>query len=201
VGATRIGGEKEMGYTHYWYRKKTIDEKTFKKIVSDFKQLLPWFRFNGIKLAGGLGNGNPTLNSEKVVCNGYSKGGHRPIDGKLYNNVDLNITKRACDGDCAHETFYFPRELDSHRYQTQINGVEMYFNACKTAFKPYDFAVNCFLIIAKHHLDDEIIVRSDGGRGEWIDAVNTVYMAFKYGDFKLNFVPIKPTVDYVELKA
>ena len=41
------------------------------------------------------------------------------------------------------------------------------FQFCKTARKPYDFAVMCLLLLVHHHASDYWEVDSDGGYREW----------------------------------
>jgi len=64
----------------------------------------------------------------------------------------------------------------------------LYREYCKTAFRPYDLAVNAFLVIAKHYLGENLKVGSDGKVEHWIDAVQICQNAFGYGleDFKLD---------------
>jgi len=104
------------------------------------------------------------------------------------------LRQRVCNGDCSYETFYFPRIDDFHiigkiAYYNP-NGTPVYyeerlvgkaFNFCKTAFRPYDIAVTAFLVIAKHHLGDEIVVRTDGEHQHWEDAFTICQNVFGYG--------------------
>jgi hypothetical protein len=212
-----------MGYTHYWYRQREIQPEIFKKIVSDFRCILPVLEDCGVPLAGGFGEGEPVITEELVSFNGRRHCGHRSVDmhiawpapeacgispeaakeavtGTWFAGALLNT--RCCDGDCSHETFYFPRveenphiiEKISHYRMKGSRQVPVYsecqlvgtcFSCCKTAFKPYDLAVTAFLIIAKHHLA-KIIVRSDGGKPQWQDAQWLCQIELGYGlDFKL----------------
>ena len=190
-----------MGYTHYWYREPTIDAEEFEKIVGDFEKLLPLFKVLSIPLAGGMGDGEPTITDELIRFNGLMNCGHTrknfgiawpsdetkfgtapdtdaAIDGAWGWGVTLN--QRTCDGDCSHETFSFPIEMKLRDHQEpDKNG--RYFNFTKTAFKPYDLAVNVCLIIIKHHLGDKIVVSSDGEMKEWQDAIDICQNAFGYG--------------------
>jgi len=128
-------------------------------------------------------------NSEGTICGSWCAG--------------VVINQRTCDGDCSYETFHFPRiipdeyahKIGKIRYH-KIDGtviynpperVGRYFDFCKTNFKPYDLAVQVFLVIAKHHLGSRIIVASDGTIQQWLDAVQICQNAFSYGmdDFKL----------------
>jgi len=211
-----------MGYTHYWYRPKEIRPEVFKKIVDDFKKLLPIFKMLDVQLAGPLGEGEPIINYEEVSFNGNHNCGHpkiglgiawpddnvRPgvaisaegaISGSWFAGALLN--QRTCGGDCSHETFSFPRRLDEKEkplgevlfydeggnpIYTEKEKVGKYFDFCKTAFKPYDLAVNAFLIIAKHYLGRDLIVESDGDIPQWIDAIELCQSNLGYGrDFVL----------------
>lgn len=53
---------------------------------------------------------------------------------------------------------------------------------CKTAFKPYDLAVCVFLVIAKHYLDENMSVESDGTRENWADAIEICQTVLGYGE-------------------
>ena len=213
-----------MGYTHYWYREKEIEPRTFKMIVRDFRRLLPVFKVLDVKLGDGLGEGKPVINSREVVFNGLRNCGHpknpglaipwpaetvkpgvapdacQAVVGSWFAGVVLN--QRTCDGDCSYETFYFPRVLPERYTPVQrvicydLNGrpvchdqrhVGKYFQFCKTAFRPYDLAVTAFLVIAKHHLGDRILVESDGTIAHWMDAVKLCQNVLGYGfDFELS---------------
>jgi len=142
--------------------------------------------------------------------NGVATDSKKAIEGSWFAGVVLN--QRACDGHCDYETFYFPRNLAKNHLGTperqpigkiayyKMDGwntrtpvysnpkvVGKYFDCCKTAFRPYDLAVNVFLIIAKYYLKNTIQVRSDGDLPEWKDAVIMVQNALGYGeDFKLD---------------
>ena len=61
-----------------------------------------------------------------------------------------------------YETFYFPRVQDEEG--------DRIFEFTKTAHRPYDIAVTACLVIIKHHLGDEIQVKSDGDDSQWFDA-------------------------------
>lgn len=64
--------------------------------------------------------------------------------------------------DADHETFVLTKKAQSYEF-------------CKTARKPYDLAVQCTLLIAKHHAPDRITIASDGDPEEWM-ASTTVLM-------------------------
>lgn len=169
--------------------------------MADFKKLLPVFEKLGLKLAGGDGEGEPIINSEEVQFNGSRHCGHpenpevvipwptpdawgignqEAIKGTWFAGVMLNA--RVCNGDCSYEGFYFPRALREKTFPREYNGEIYYSDFCKTAYRPYDLAVITFLIIAKHHLRNNIIVHSDGTLENWRDGMALVHETLGYGD-------------------
>lgn len=62
-----------MGYTHYWYRKERLNEKTFAKAVKDIQAVVA---NAGVPLAGFRGDGKPVISDEKISFNGVEKCGH-----------------------------------------------------------------------------------------------------------------------------
>jgi len=154
-----------MGYTHYWYRESKIDPTIFQSIVADFKQVVAMVKRTRIDdepvmLRGGLGKGAPIIASDNVCFNG--------------------------DGELAHETFEFPQIFNPVFPQSSTSRPELFFEFCKTAQKPYDLAVTCFLIIAKHYLKDKLVVHSDGDILQWADSMSMCQEALGYGaDFSL----------------
>ena len=188
-----------MGYTHYWYRKDSeIVQDIFNKIGSDFKKLIPKFDELSIQLAGGNGEGSPLITEEEISFNGCTRCGHpesyelgiawpSKTAGGIANTwredvrsknwfAGAMIDKRACSGDCSHETCYFPRVIpkDHHNYfgshPTENKKKGWQFDFCKTAYKPYDLAVTSFLVIAKHYLKANLWISSDGETQHWADA-------------------------------
>ena len=126
-----------MGYTHYWYRTKEIDQFNFDCIVNDFSKFLPLFKVLDIQLADGNGMGKPELSNDLVCFNGKDNCGHKEnkqvsipwpsnniksgvavgsnqaLSGQWFAGVTLN--QRTCNGSCSYETFYFPRvDENSH---------------------------------------------------------------------------------------
>lgn len=183
-----------MGYTHYWYRRKSYPIEKMKAIVDDFMKVLPELEAAGVVIRGPDGTGEPTISEELVAFNGNALCGHPKTDlGIAWPSEDAHgvgkaeragswfagalLRTRACNGDCSHETFYFPRVM-THEHHIAHG---YHFDCCKTAFKPYDLTVQAFLIIAKHHLGDEILIASDGNEQHWIDAQNLVDHVLGYG--------------------
>jgi hypothetical protein len=192
-----------MGYTHYWYREQTIAPETMKHIADDFAAIVLRLDDLGVHLAGGLGEGAPEITPEMIRFNGPEDCGHPKnsaisipwptlhaqgvIDGKgrAAGNwfAGATLDARCCDGSCSYETFDFPREFDMSEYVQARKGKTppQYFACCKTAYRPYDLAVNAFLVIAKHHLGDKVHVSSDGELQHWLEgiALCRIYLGYE----------------------
>lgn len=178
----------------------------------------------GSKIADGHGEGLPIINDKEIIFNGVANCGHTErdlgitwpsdnakgiskldmqhrlgnetkadVDGQWFAGLKLNT--RTCGGDCSHETFVLElntRVPEWRKEETQKEGLA--FSFCKTAYKPYDLAVNVCLIIASHHLKDQIFVTSDGELDQWQDAIDLCDHFLGYGkDFTFKDKPtIKP---------
>ena len=110
----------------------------------------------------------------------------------------LKLKHRSCGGDCSHETFSLPMRIEKDDWQKPIGKIShydqygkpvynhkeeigLYFEFCKTAYKPYDLAVIICLIIAKHHLKEQILVDSDGTIDTWQDGMLICQKILGYG--------------------
>ena len=110
----------------------------------------------------------------------------------------LKLKHRTCGGDCSHETFSLPVRIEKEDWQKPIGEIShydqhgkpvyndpkeigLYFDCCKTAYKPYDLAVIICLIIAKHHLAEDILVASDGTLENWKDGMLICQKILGYG--------------------
>jgi hypothetical protein len=157
--------------------------------------------FNGLRNCGHPKNPNLAIPwPAETVKPGVAPNPCKAVVGSWFAGVVLN--QRTCNGDCSYETFYFPRVLPDRYKPVQrviyydVNGspvyhdeqhVGKYFQSCKTAFRPYDLAVTAFLVIAKHHLGEKILVESDGTIAHWMDAVKLCQNVLGYGyDFELS---------------
>ena len=189
-----------MGYTHYWYREQTIDPATMKHIADDFATIVLKLDDLGVHLAGGDGEGLPEITPEIICFNGPNNCGHPknseitipwPKDGasgvtdgkgERAGNwfAGALLDSRCCNVSCSYETFDFPREFDMSGY-VQADEYKRYFSCTKTAYRPYDLAVNAFLVIAKHHLGDKIKVSSDGELNNWLEgiALCRIYLGYE----------------------
>jgi len=104
------------------------------------------------------------------------------VAGQWFAGAELR--SQTCGGDCSHETFALPQVFDTRGCEHEDG---RYFDCCKTAYKPYDLAVQCVLVIAKHYLGAALVVSSDGGKQHWAEAQAICELVFGYGaDFVLD---------------
>lgn len=168
-----------MTYTQYFYRQTDISEDDFKRIAEDFRKLIPVLKDMGIKLGNQIGKEEPVITNELIAFNGSQNCGHP----KGY--YQIGGKKRRCHGDCSYETLFFPRVLVPPKF-LRPNG-NKYYCFCKTGRKPYDLAVQVFLIISKQVLNDQIRVSSDGDSKDWEEARRLCQKHLGYGlNFKLD---------------
>jgi hypothetical protein len=189
--------EASMGYNHYWEVDAEIDQEPFSSIVADFQRIVLTLDDLGVRLAGGLGEGLPQIDAELIRFNGVWHCSH-PKNEEIvipfpatdasgigtsmdavagsYFGMGTLLKHRTCDGNCSYETFTLARKCgDATRV---VNG--RFHDSCKTAFRPYDLAVQCVLLIAKHHLKDRIGVWSGGSDFHWNDARRLCYIHLDY---------------------
>lgn len=178
-----------MGYTHYWEREKTIDTAAFSAIGADLNKIILALDDAGVRLGNALGKDVPEITADFIGFNGLVNCGHVknteitiPWPSRKAAGIGHNLTAvegdwlagvtlqhRACNGDCSYESVWFERDKKLESYD-KPNERGLYFEFCKTAFRPYDLAVTAFLIIAKHYLGDRFVVTSDGEQAQWDDA-------------------------------
>jgi len=194
-----------MGYTHYWRRTRAFEQQQFEKVTADCARVLPALVEVGVALAGPDGEGTPAVTAAGVFFNGTRACGHArrdlgiawPTTGasgvclayeqRASGDSDVGsiwfagrqLRTRTCDGDCSHESFWLPRGREVRDWERPERG--LYFDCCKTAYKPYDLAVQVCLVIAAHHLGAEIAVSSDGSMEEWQDATALCQAVLGYG--------------------
>lgn len=142
-----------MGYTHYWYKIKELDQTKFRDFMDDFETILPHFN------------------------NFLATSGDQALE------IGLNLLYFNGIEEQSHETFMFTRVVENKKYLQYHNDDTKthIFDFCKTAEKPYDIAVTSALIIAKKHFGDDIIISSDGVREEWYQAITLCEEKLGYG--------------------
>ncbi len=211
-----------MGYTHYYYTSKEFDFVGFNEVVRDFKKMIPVLEHLGVKLANACGDDKPIINGDEITFNGLTKCGHQNRDlgitwpkptanGVLKNGIGTKLQQitqsnwfagaqlesRVCGGDCSHETFSLERTHTIPDYkQSRLEEGKLIFECTKTAYKPYDLAVNVALIIASHRLGNQIKIGSDGEMQNWEEAIQLCEHFLGYGkEFNLKFEDAKPETD------
>lgn len=199
-----------MGYTHYWRRKQELSEVLFTRAALDCAAVA---RALKAPIAGGAGDKAPVFDFEMVYFNGVRDCGHPErhlgiawpddeAEGIADYDEDITadgwfggakIKKRACDGDCSHESFWIPRVApDELNVLNEKDG--KVFQFCKTAFKPYDLLTQCCLIVFSHHFGEDFLVMSDGKSGQWNESRATCQSILGYGkDFELYQPPQEKT--------
>lgn len=89
-----------MGYTHYWYRKKSLDAQKFLAFSKDVERILRYCQDSlGIALGDAFGDGVPTVNGNLVAFNGSVK---QPI-GKWTTHERVSIPWPAPQADLSDE--------------------------------------------------------------------------------------------------
>jgi len=198
-----------MGYTHYWYRDQELNQANFGHVVKDFNKIIPTLEHLGVKLADGIGENKPVINVEQIWFNGLENCGHTkreiglawPTENAqgiangfkenftVIENYDFwfsMINRRVCSGSCSYETFDLERVIKT---ESHYEGNKVFY-CTKTNYYPYDMAVNICLIIAKHYLKDQILVKSDGTLEQWQDAIQICDHFLGYGsDFSFDESP------------
>ena len=191
-----------MGYTHYWHRPETIPDALWAHIRSDFDKLVLPLSDAGVVLAGGLGKGPPEITKDVIRFNGPEECGHSAneelvipypsndaegigpsstaIDGDFFG-VGVTVKHRCCNGSCCYETFTLEKAIDDSREEADEDG--LYVDYVKTGFRPYDIAITCVLLIAKHWLGNQFVVHSNGADAQWSDARRICHKVLGYGDW------------------
>jgi len=186
-----------MGYCHYWKIEQEIDQEPFSRAIADVQRIILTLDDLGVRLAGPLGEGLPEIDADEIAFNGLWHCGHvkneeivipfpsadaagignsvNAVDGSYFGMGTL-LKHRTCDGNCSYETFRIARRCKE--IEKVHNG--HYSDSCKTGFRPYDLAVQCVLLVAKHHLQNRIQVWSGGSDYHWNDARLLCYIHLNY---------------------
>ena len=158
-----------MGYTHYSYRvKKDFDYATWDAFIADCKLAVKHFpktiengyTGNGkqypLVLNGCFKYKTAKFTKEMVHFNGGENCGRskQGDDGDGWSDTETN--------DLGHETFHLSRKYQKSYYEG--NDDTWQFSCCKTAYKPYDFAVMVVMLLYKSYFKADVKISSDG---EW----------------------------------
>jgi hypothetical protein len=120
----------------------------------------------------------------------------RSIPDDPDSHLGVIVRHRCCNGTCSFETFEVERDDSGEPFTPPPSGWPDRSEAdealmhdrdpnwtggsCKTAYRPYDLAVQCFLVIAKHHLREKFMVRSDGLDLHWHEAYDLCHEVLGY---------------------
>lgn len=204
-----------MGYTHYFYTPKTLNKKTFALLAKDVKKIIDYCN-NDLGIAiDGQNEKDVVLTSDLILFNGsqqqpkgvwttneqisipwpsstasLTEPSHDPIAEKtegtwfagdiLSQRVAPTYEDNPEFADGSYETFYI------NRTNKDAKKGELYFNCCKTAYRPYDLAVTAVLIALKHHFP-KCKVSTDGEEKDWLDGKILCNNILGYGmDFNID---------------
>ena len=131
-----------MGYTHYFYRKAELDAKKFSRYAKLIEKLVD------------------TPEAKAILAEEYDEPSKPALVGE-------DLIKFNGKDDEGHETFYFPRFMQSNAYSFKEDG--LLFEFCKTAQKPYDKYVVASIILAKVIFGKDVKFSSDGDLEEMGD--------------------------------
>lgn len=138
-----------MGYSHYWYRSRSVPEPAdaYARFAMGVKALIATAEQHGIRIAGWDGG---TKQAWPEITEGYVK----------YNGWQNE----------AYETFTWVAEIPPVNAWWSDDPEED-FDSCKTAMKPYDVLVCASLILAKSIYGPGVRIVSDGEWNgmEWLD--------------------------------
>lgn len=148
-----------MGYTHYFYRPAEMDALRFASAAEDCRKICEALP---IAIAGPDGDEEPVFDGDEVCINGSTNakagGAYEPL---RIERVHTGRPSRREDG--------------------------LVLGSCKTNWLPYNLAVQCCLIVFKHHFGNDFKVSSDGKDEEWNEASNDVNAVLGYGlEFELD---------------
>ena len=149
-----------MGYTHYWYRPKRLDEKNFSNAIKDIALLVSYTKF--------VDNYPDSWFGETPA--------HKVIEISELNTQEINFNGI---GEQAHDTFLIALNDNENRIYIGEEPRYWRFGMCKTSFeneptKAYDKYVVACLYIFKWHLGDEILIMSDGDVSDWYEGIQMV---------------------------
>lgn len=121
-----------MGYTHYWYQKRSLTDLEWSEICANAKKIFK--------------------NNKNLLANGEGKAGTNPQIEEDF------ISFNGIEGD-SHESCFLTKGLEFPKWQEKRNES---FHFCKTALKPYDSVVVEFLKMVRNVTNDAFRLESDG---------------------------------------
>ena len=192
-----------MGYTHYYYISSYYKQEAWDSLLKDVKKLL-LLPIPKVYACGVIGKNDDYAwydiknLGELINQKGSQAITKSELDSLPYYNIDEKEISFNGVGELAHEQFQLYQRMPPDVFERQeefakrnrvppgINdkgGTTMlhpYFECTKTARKPYDIVVQCCLMLAKKHLDKGISISSDGGKEDWLYAIDIIERSFGY---------------------
>lgn len=154
-----------MSYNEFWYRPLKIEEDVYRAIDADVEKMNHVWKEKQIKV--------------KRLTSLESN-----FEGEIHVTEGIIV-------EGAKETFVFPKvipEFFKKVYVCMKDG--RMFQFVSTGRGRYNLAVQAILIIAKHHLKEQLLVTSNGEQYEWGYAMELVQKHLGYGeDFTLDESP------------
>jgi len=143
-----------MGFTRYWHRQQTLEQKRFSLWVEEVKELHRWlpptYKGQPLRIAGPEGIGEPEFAVECVRLNGSND--------------------QASGGeDMSWESFYVPRVMTLDRFDYPDHA-GLFFSFCKTGHMPYDLLVSAALLQFAYRFGTmQTHISADGSRDVWTE--------------------------------
>jgi hypothetical protein len=151
-----------MGYTHYFTQKSEVPVAKWSELTAAVKKVFDNFPEYSTS-AGGFYTDQPI----KVQFED---------DDAAPPEIGDVIIRFNGEGDYGHETFMIGQDFDP-------NGTT--FNFCKTARKPYDYAVCAVLILLDHYAPGCYDISSDGEPDDWLPVLSDLRELFEDDSIKL----------------
>ena len=185
-----------MGYTHYWYQKRDLTNKEWEQFQSFVDQILEQLPQTTSQVqsryreATSFDSEDLPICLDKRIVDDLNKSGNFFL---AFNGFSPENTQ--FEGlDLSHEDACFYKNRVRPKWQNQYNlklqedtqnddeeeddGI---FECCKTARKPYDFAVQALLIAYKKAAgENNIKISSDGYWQEWMSAISFINDVFDW---------------------
>jgi hypothetical protein len=152
-----------MGYTHYWYRKKSFTQKQWEKVCMKVLDVVNFCDRTCTRVRGKilLAWEYDSPMEEQPTFFGGAKFLPKPPQ------VDNDVIRFNGWKDEGHETFMVTQKIPD----TYITDAGDVFDFCKTNHKPYDMAVMLCLLVMSEVAPSSFRAESDGEwDGEWVPA-------------------------------
>jgi hypothetical protein len=112
-------------------------------------------------------------------------------DGEWYAGTSVSqrvapIKNNTGKGSGSYETVMIECDMTLPEWKKADKETGLFFDCCKTAYRPYDLAVTAVLISFKHYFP-EVVIASDGEEKDWLDGKFLCRRILGYGmDFYID---------------